>query len=287
MNSLLSFSLFISSLVSSDFQTIEPKEIYGPKEAKLELLIGNGGAGPTCLIQALAEDFIQQNELNMRIGWVQTISRLTLENLKDGVIDISLTYEPDLEKLVLYQGYASERTLVFNDHFILVGPKSNPAGVFKSDSVEEAFNKIAISESPFFSRNDHSGTNERERQIWRALKLKPWEISPWYCSEHLFPSESLLKADIESCYTLTDRGTFLMMNALLSNTVVYIQNEQALINRCHAMLQKTPKPSAKDFLDYLKSDRAQNLISRYSGKACAPLFTRADQDQFSIENLIN
>jgi tungstate transport system substrate-binding protein len=279
MNYLLTCALITSS-ISSDIRPIVPTEIYGPSDANLELLIGNGGAGPTCLIQALAEDFINQNELHIQIGWIQTISKLTLENLKEGVIDISLTYEESPELKAIEEGYASERTLIFNDHFILVGPTANSAGICKNDSVEDAFCKIAMNGSHFFSRDDHSGTNEKERLIWKALKLNPWETSTWYFSEHLFPADSLMKADREGCYTLTDRGTFLMKEASLLNTAVYIQNENALINRCHAMLQSNPKPYARLFLEYLKSTRAQELIHHYTGKACAPLFTQANEDQF-------
>lgn len=90
----------------------------------------------------------------------------------------------------------------------MVGPKVNAAGISKSDSIEDAFNKISVSERPFLSRNDHSGTNEKERLIWDALHLKPWEISTWYFSEQLFPAHSLMKADREGCYTLTDRAHF-------------------------------------------------------------------------------
>lgn len=266
--------------MSSDIRSTIPTEIYGPKEANLELLIGNGGAGPTCLIQALAEDFIKQRELNIQIVCIHPISRLTLENLKDGIIDISLTYEAVPELKAIEEGDANERTLIFNDHFILVGPKGNPAKISKSDSVEEAFNKIAISESLFFSRNDHSGTNEKERLIWNALGLHPWNASSWYYSEHLFPTDSLMKADAEGCYTLTDRGSFLMIKESLSNTAVYIQNDSSLINRCHAMLTCNPKAYAKLFLEYLKSKRAQELISHYRGKACLPLFTQASEDEF-------
>lgn len=283
MNYLLTCALITSS-ISSDIRQTVPTEIYGPEGANLELLIGNGGAGPTCLIQALAEDFIKHAELHIQIGWIQTISRLTLENLKEGIIDISLTYEAEPELKAIDEGYATERTLIFNDHFILVGPKPNPAGIFKSDSVEDAFNKIAMSESRFFSRNDHSGTNEKERLIWSALQLQPWDASSdasWYFSEHLFPADSLKKADKEGCYTLTDRGTFLMINESLSNTSVYLQNDIGFINRCHAMLQINPNPYAMLFLEYLKSERAQELISHYTGKARSPLFTRANQDQFS------
>lgn len=273
--------------ISTEFRPTTPTEVYGPKDAQIELILGNGGAGPTCLLQELVEDFISHHELNIQVGWIQTITRLTLENLKEGVIDMSLTYEAEPELAAIKEGFATERTLVFNDHFILVGPKSNPAGISKEDTVEEAFNKIANSESSFFSRNDHSGSNERERSVWNRLQLQPWESLPsWYVTENLFPIDSLIRSDKEGHYTLTDRGTLLATKEVLSNTAVYLQNGEILMNRCHAMLQKNPRPYAQLFLDYLKSERAQHLISTYPGKKnkncldCCPLFTRASEDRF-------
>lgn len=273
--------------VSTEVRSSIPTQIYGPKEGEVALLIGNGGAGPTCLLQELSEDFIRHNELNIRIGWIQTITRLTLENLKEGIIDVSLTYEEEPEILALNEGWATERTLVFNDHFLLVGPKSNPAHLTETDTIEEAFNKISKSGSSFFSRNDFSGTNERERTIWNKLSLKPWEDnSAWYVTKQLFPADSLIKSDKESLYTLTDRGTLLAVQDELKNMAVYTQNGEILMNRCHAMLKKNPSANAKLFLEYLKSDRAQSLIGFYAGKkkknciGCCPLFTAAKEDNF-------
>ncbi len=149
---------------------------------------------------------------------------ISFENLKEGNIDISLTYEEKPELAAIKEGWAIDRTLVFNDHFILIGPKSNPAKITKKDTIQTAFSKISKSGSLFFSRNDLSGTNERERTIWEALNLKPWISQPtWYITEKLFPSDSLKKSDRKGLYTLTDRGTLLALQNELINTGVYIQ----------------------------------------------------------------
>lgn len=279
-------------MILSTVKTEEPNEIYGPSEAEIVLKIGNGGAGPTCLLQALSEDYIKSKNLNIRIAWVQTISRLTLENLKKETIDISLTYESEPELQAIQEDWASNRTLVFNDHFLIVGPKNNPAGILPNDTASTAFQKIA-EHGAFFSRNDLSGSNQRERSIWEMLNLKPWENEVnWYVAEQVFPMDALKKADDQSLYTLTDRGTLLGIHDDLNNTAVYIQDDEQLMNRCHAMLQKNPSEHAKDFLAYLKSSRAQALIATYAGKNkedcrdCCPLFTSAKEDQFLERNCL-
>lgn len=276
--------VLFSSFTSTINRSTTPTEIYGSQSAKIALTIGNGGAGPTCLLQALSEDFIKFENLDIRIAWIQGISRLTLENLKKKVIDVSLTYESEPELQALKEGYASERTLVFNDHFLIVGPKNNPSHLVPTDKPEEAFKKIADS-AAFFSRNDGSGTNERELGIWKMLDLTPNVDQPkWYVTKTVFPVDALIKADKENLYTLTDRGTLLAASKDLKNTSVYIQESNELLNRCHAMLQDNPSHYAKLFLNYLKSERGQNLIEHYAGKnqtkESCPLFTSAKKDQF-------
>ncbi|MBA2727774.1 MAG: hypothetical protein H0U49_06345 [Parachlamydiaceae bacterium] len=268
-----------------------PTEIYGPKDAEIALTLGNGGAGPTCILQALSEDFIVLEGLEIRIAWIQSISRFTLKNLKEKVIDISLTYESIPELQAVQEGWASARSLVFNDHFIIVGPKSNPAGILPSDTPEVAFDKIS-QKGNFFSRDDLSGTNQRERMIWENIGMRPWENKPeWYITETLFPADALRKSDDENLYTITDRGTLLATQSELSNVGVFVQESESLINRCHAMLQNDPSPIAKKFLDYLKSSRAQSLIANYIGKdksciQCCPLFTPAEEDKFLEPNCL-
>ncbi len=272
--------------VSTNERSVEAKEIYGPADAPLELMIGNGGAGPTCVLQELSEDFIYSEGLNIQIGWIQNITRLTLENLKERVIDLSLTYEAEPEFKAIKEGWADQRHLIFNDHFVIVGPKSNPANLNSQDTPQEAFAKIAES-GAFFSRNDASGTNDREKEIWQAIGLAPWETNPsWYITENVFPADSVKIAEQKNLYTLTDRGTLLASHEDLNNTFLYIQEGEILMNRCHALVQKNSSPLALKFLEYLKSERAQKIISEYAGKDkkdctdCCPLFSPADNDEF-------
>lgn len=285
---------FCTEPTQTTLRPTTPTEIYGPEEADIALTLGNGGAGPTCVLQALSEDFIVSQNRPVRIGWIQSISRLTLENLKEHVIDISLTYESEPELQAISEGWASDRTLVFNDHFIIVGPKNNPAGILPSDTPEEAFTKIAA-KGKLFSRDDLSGSNQRERAIWENISLSPWEKpEEWYVTETIFPADALKRADREGLYTVTDRGTLLAVHHELSNTAVYVQDGNTMMNRCHAMLQANASPLAKEFLNYLQSPRAQSLIATYAGKdknciLCCPLFTPAKADKFldakCIENL--
>jgi hypothetical protein len=73
--------------------SLVPKEIYGAKTENIKIRIGNGGAGPTGILRALAEDFIKDSGVDYSIAWYQDISPNTLKQLKNGTIDIALVYE--------------------------------------------------------------------------------------------------------------------------------------------------------------------------------------------------
>ncbi len=282
--------VFQSALALTDTRapSTKPKEIYGPQGEAIAIRIGNGGAGPTGILRALAEDYIKGRHGNFTIAWYQDISHNTLKQLQRGVIDIALVYEKKEADAAMQAGWATHYTPIFNDHFLIVGPKNNPAKLDKNDTAESAFAKIAgqgkaASRAMFLSRDDHSGTNVKEQTIWQSLGLKPWEDkSSWYYTFHVFPKDALIEADKKALYTITDRGTWLPNAKDLQNTVIYVQGGKTLLNPCFALTGKHPSPAAIGFLHYLHSDRAQQLIAafgkaRYDGQA---LFTRAMQQDF-------
>lgn len=278
-----------NSLANSDTRQVshEPKEIYGNSNQEIGLAIGNGGAGTTGILKILAEDFLKKTNSHYQIAWYQDISPNTLKQLKNSVIDIALVYEKEEREQALKEGWASNYTPIFNDHFIIIGPKENPANITKKDSLRATFKKISTygqenSQNIFLSRDDNSGTNVKEKTIWSAISLEPWKTdNEWYYKFHTFPKEALLKADKEHLYTITDWATFVSNRESLTNSVIYVQGGEQLLNSCFALLQKNPNKNALDFLNYLKSKRAQDIIANFGkDKFGDALFTRANRKEF-------
>ena len=58
---------------------------------------------------------------------------------------------------------------MYND-FILIGPKSDPAGV-KGKDIETALKAIKAKAAPFVSRGDKSGTHAAELALWKAAGI--------------------------------------------------------------------------------------------------------------------
>jgi ABC-type tungstate transport system permease subunit len=266
----------------------KPKEIYGQYKKNIQLRIGNGGAGPTGILRALSEDYLQVSGKKFAIAWYQDISINTLQQLKKGKIDIALVYEKTQGEEATKEGWATRSTPIFNDHFLIVGPKSNPAKLDKSDSIQNIFLKIAktgekISKPVFLSRDDNSGTNVKEHLLWQSIDLKPWKgNSIWYFRYPTFPKDALIYSNQNQLYSITDWGTWLSNKDQTSHLDIYSQGGKSLLNHCFALLEKNPSKEAVEFLEYLKSSRAQKLIGdfgkdTFNGKA---LFTPAQQLDF-------
>lgn len=213
----LLFLVFICETIalpssSTLIPTSQPKEIYGNAKNPIKVRLCNGGAGATGLIRALAEDYLNHRHLNYSIVWYKDVSTICIKKLKAQSIDLGLVYELKESSQAVDEGWGTLFTLIFNDRFVLVGPKNNPAKINKHDTITEAFHKIAASDKTqklFLSRDDNSATNIRERALWTKIQLTPWAThNLWYQKFNRFPKETLQEANRSNLYTLIDFNTW-------------------------------------------------------------------------------
>ncbi|MEM7447977.1 MAG: hypothetical protein AAF355_07035 [Myxococcota bacterium] len=269
-------------------------EIYGNVAHEVGLTLGSGGAGASGrggaagLLRTLAEDFLEHSAAEYRIAWVKAVPTRTLANLKHGVIDIALSYDPELDARAIDRGWASQQARIFNEHLLIVGPRSNPARLRPEDSAREALAKIATfatrARRPvFLSRNDGSSHDPRERKLWRQVGLSPHRGLPqWRLTRLSSQDLALREADNRELYHLTDRGTFLRAERALKSTRVFVQGGEILLRTCNILLAARPTLNAQDFAEYLQSPRAQTLLAEF-GKSefdGRPLFTPARVTDF-------
>ncbi|KIK66445.1 hypothetical protein GYMLUDRAFT_239395 [Collybiopsis luxurians FD-317 M1] len=214
---------------------LHPSQTYngGYDEAKtVRLRVANGGAGQSGLVGALADAFVRwcvkdseshnyPREAPFLVEWYLGDTTQSLSYLASGWVDVALTYNEAAEMALLKRQQAVKRELVFVDHFYLVGPASNPAGLAPGDSVHEIFSKIAAggaqdavtpptSKRPpirFLSRFDKSATNIKESELFIKIGQVPWAAptAVWYHLYPRFPQEALRAASVLEEYTLTDR----------------------------------------------------------------------------------
>ncbi len=155
--SLLLVSLLISGLSLAD-------------ETPLRLATTTSTAN-SGLMDYLLPRFTAETGLEVHLIAVGTGKALRLG--REGDVDIVLVHARQAEDKFVADGYGVDRADVMYNDFIIVGPKSDPAGVTRSNSVAEVFAKIHASEQPFISRGDDSGTHKRELILWQSANKTP------------------------------------------------------------------------------------------------------------------
>jgi tungstate transport system substrate-binding protein len=157
-----------------------------------------------------------------------------LQALHQGLVDVVLVHAPEAEKEAVSQGWAANRTLLGSNQFYIVGPASDPAQIRTADSAAGAFARIAEAKSTFLSRADNSGTHKKEMLIWDKAGIEP--EGSWYVKTHDFMGPTLMEADKQSGYFMTDSSTFMVKEARLQNLEVLFSSDPILINVYHALM---------------------------------------------------
>ena len=196
---------------------------------------------------------------------------------KKGEADVLLVHSQDAEKKLVAEGYGINRRLVMHNDYIIIGPPGDPAGIKGLKSGTEAFKKIASAQSIFMSRGDNSGTNAKEKAIWKKAEINP-EGQKWYQQTGLGMGQTIAIAAEKKVYTLADRGTYLALKKNLGLDIL-VEGDAILLNIYHVIEvnpNKWPKVNAagaKAFADFMVSRQVQGIIKTFGvDKYGSPLF---------------
>ena len=275
---------------------------YGDPSHPLSFRLGNGGAGHTGILRLLCEYFIASRGGGFCIEWVSNHSRHSQIALLGDVVQVALTYEPEYEDLAIREGWAERMAKVFNDHFILVGPAANPAGVVVDGTITDAIKAIAKHGSSnatnhndglFQTRGDGSATFYKELALWDLAYVDLSAAKSWRVTKPGTPYEALLNADRTGAYIITDRATFLTAkrDKALVSTVPFIEGGSELLNPCSALINiKAPHNAlAREFALWLGTEEVQQMVAKYGQRwsVATPIFSTAEQqDVTKTERLV-
>ena len=162
-----------------------------------------------------------------------------------------------------------KRNAVMYNDFILIGPKSDPAGV-KGKDIETALKAIKAKEAPFVSRGDKSGTHSAELALWKAAGIDGRSVDPgaWYRAIGQGMGAALNTASASNAYVLADRGTWLSFRNRGELDIV-VEGDKRLFNQYGVMLVNPAKHAhvkkdlGQQFIDWLVSAEGQKAIADY------------------------
>ena len=187
-----------------------------------------------------------------------------------GDVDVITIHSKADELKFIADGYGVERVIFAYNHFIIVGPADDPAGI-KDLTPEAAFQKIyETGTTKFVSRGDGSGTHSKEKAIWKAAGYNyntTIQTASWYVNASGGMGQVLEMASELNAYTLSDIGTFLAYQSGL-NLVSLVEQGSIMLNVYSVIVVKNTKmlDMANNMVTFLTSPGIQELIGEYGVK---------------------
>ena len=222
------------------------------------------------LMEYLVQAFTRDTGIAVHVIAVGTGKALRLG--REGDVDVILVHERSAEQRFVADGYGIDRRDVMYNHFVIVGPRSDPARVAGSAAAAEALRRIHDSQTPFISRGDDSGTHRRELFLWRDARRTPG--GRWYREVGQGMGKTLQIANETDAYTMTDRGTWLAYRARLDIGLLYendaeLRNPYGIIAVNPGRYPDVNYAAASRLIRWITSPAAQRLIDdfRVQGQA--------------------
>jgi len=192
-----------------------------------------------------------------------------LDTGRRGDADVVFVHAKSAEEKFLAEGESVKRYPVMYNDFVLIGPKSDPAGIKGMKDVGAALKAIMSKGAPFISRGDRSGTHIAEINLWKASGIDiEKEKGPWYKSIGQGMGAALNTAGASNAYVLSDRGTWISFKNK-GDLVIEVEGDKRLFNQYGVMLVNPAKhPNVKkdlgqQFIDWLVSPEGQKAIASY------------------------
>lgn len=159
------------------------------------------------LLEAILPSFEAAHNADVQVIAVGTGQALELGS--NGDVDVLLVHARAREEQFVADGNGVARLDVMYNDFVIVGPQDDPAKIGGAATAAQALAGIANHGAAFVSRGDDSGTHSKEINLWASAGITPTADSGWYYSIGQGMGETLIFANEQLAYTLTDRGTWL------------------------------------------------------------------------------
>lgn len=220
------------------------------------------------LFKVLLPAFKKHSGIDVRVVAVGTGQAIRLAS--NGDADVLFVHHKPSEEKFVAEGFGVERQDVMYNDFVIIGPKADPAGIRGLKDVLQAFKKIADSKSTFASRGDDSGTNKKERDLWKAAGIDAASASgTWYRETGSGMGATINTAASMEAYVLSDRGTWLSFKNRQGLELLFYGDKKLFNPYGVILVNKDKHPHIKSaqgqaFIDWLVSAEGQKVIGGYS-----------------------
>jgi tungstate transport system substrate-binding protein len=194
-----------------------------------------------------------------------------LDAARRGDADVVFVHDQPAEEKFVAEGFGLKRLPVMYNDFVLIGPRSDPAGV-KGHDIVAGLARLAAQGAPFISRGDNSGTHAAERRYWKLANIDVADAPPGSikgyqsCGCGMGPALNIAAAS--NAYVLADRGTWLNFGNR-AELAVLVEGDARLFNQYGVIVVNPARHPhvklalAQAFADWVVSPAGQAAIAGY------------------------
>lgn len=210
-----------------------------------------------------------ENKAGIQVRVVALGTGQALDMARRGDVDVVFVHAKPLEEKFIAEGYGVRRFEVMYNDFVLIGPKTDPAGVAGGRDIVAALRRIRSAKAPFVSRGDRSGTHFAELEIWKSAAIDiAKDRGPWYRDTGQGMGPALNSAAGMSAYLLADRGTWLAFRNR-AGLAILVEGDPRLFNPYGIILVNparhavVKKELGQAFIDWMVSSEGQQAIAGF------------------------
>jgi tungstate transport system substrate-binding protein len=206
-----------------------------------------------------------------------------------GDADMIMVHDPAQETTFMTSGYGVNRKIIAYNFFVIVGPQNDPANVTGMAPLDAMKAIKALGEqgqATWVSRGDGSGTNSKEKNLWKSAGVNWTEIrteTSWYLETGQGMTATLQVANEKNGYTLADLASYLTnTNSGNIHMKIVVEASKDLLNvysviadnPLNANLTNTHFDASMLFIEWLVSNESQQLLATYGTETYGqPLFS--------------
>jgi tungstate transport system substrate-binding protein len=233
------------------------------------------------LFSAILPRFQQESGIAVRVIALGTGQ--AIKAAERGDADVLFVHHKPSEEQFVAAGSGVQRYDVMYNDFVIVGPRTDPAGVQGMTDASAALAQVAAQRAVFVSRGDDSGTHKLEVSLWQAAGVSPTAASgSWYREVGAGMGATLNMASAMGGYALTDRATWLSFKNT-GGLALLVEGDARLFNQYGVILVNPEKhrhvkaADGQTFIDWLLSDRGQQAIAAFHIQGEQLFFPNAKQ----------
>ena len=211
----------------------------------------------TGLLDHIIPPFEKKHGATVHVISVGTGKAITLG--ENGDVDVILVHARDAEDKFVADGYGVNRRDVMYNDFVILGPKTDPAGIRGLKDAARALKQVGEQQGTFVSRGDNSGTHKKEKRLWEATGITP--TGTWYLEAGQGMSATLRMADEKDAYVMVDRATY-SSNRETLRLELLVEGDTALFNP-YGIIPVSPTRHT-----HAKYELAMALVAWMTSPAC-------------------